>query len=50
MKAVGPDMPVGFNLAMTDNQAPPEDSHLEETRADVYGPWLEEPGTATAWL
>jgi beta-glucosidase len=41
MKAVRPDMPVGFNLAMTDDQAAPEDSHLEEKRADVYGPWLE---------
>jgi beta-glucosidase len=41
MKAVRPDMSVGFNLAMTDDQAAPEDSHLEEKRADVYGPWLE---------
>lgn len=41
MKSVRPDMPVGFNLAMTDDQAPPEDSHVEEKRADVYGPWLE---------
>jgi beta-glucosidase len=41
MKSVRPDMPVGFNLAMTDDQAAPEDSHLEEKRADVYGPWLE---------
>src|SRR5260370_27848452 len=41
MKSVRPEMPVGFNLAMTDDQAAPEDSHLEEKRADVYGPWLE---------
>jgi beta-glucosidase len=41
MKSVRPDMPVGFNLAMTDDQPAPEDSHLEEKRADVYGPWLE---------
>jgi beta-glucosidase len=41
MKSVRPDMPVGFNLAMTDDQAAPEDSHLEEKRAEVYGPWLE---------
>jgi beta-glucosidase len=41
MKAVRPDMPVGFNLAMTDDQPAPEDSHLEEKRADVYAPWLE---------
>ena len=41
MKAVRPAMPVGFNLAMSDDQAAPEDSHLEEKRAEVYGPWLE---------
>jgi beta-glucosidase len=41
MKSVRPDMPVGFNLAMSDDQAAPEDSHLEEKRADVYAPWLE---------
>jgi beta-glucosidase len=41
MKSVRSDMPVGFNLAMTDDQPAPEDSHVEERRADVYGPWLE---------
>ncbi len=41
MKAVRGDMPVGFNLAMTADQPAPEDSHLAEKRADVYGPWLE---------
>lgn len=41
MKSVRPDMPVGFNLAMQDDQPAPEDSHLEQKRADVYGPWLE---------
>jgi beta-glucosidase len=41
MKSVRPEMPVGFNLAISDDQAAPEDSHLEEKRADVYGPWLE---------
>jgi beta-glucosidase len=41
MKSVRPEMPVGFNLAMTDDQPAPEDSHLEEKRADVYAPWLE---------
>ena len=41
MKSVRSDMPVGFNLAMTDDQPAPEDSHLAEKRADVYGPWLE---------
>lgn len=41
MKSVRPEMPVGFNLAMTDDQPAPEDSHLEEKRTDVYAPWLE---------
>jgi beta-glucosidase len=41
MKSVRSDMPVGFNLAMSDDQAAPMDSHLAEKRADVYGPWLE---------
>jgi len=41
MKAARPDMPKRFNLAMTDDQTAPEDSHLEEKRADVYRPWLE---------
>jgi beta-glucosidase len=41
MKSVRNDMPVGFNLAMSDDQPAPEDSHLAEKRADVYGPWLE---------
>ena len=41
MKSVRPAMPVGFNLAIQDDQPAPEDSHLEEKRADVYAPWLE---------
>jgi beta-glucosidase len=41
MKSVRSDLPVGFNLAMTDDQPAPTDSHLDEKRADVYGPWLE---------
>ncbi len=41
MKSARSDMPVGFNLAMSDDQPAPEDSHLAEKRADVYGPWLE---------
>jgi beta-glucosidase len=41
MKSVRPEMPVGFNLAMQDDQPAPEDSHLDEKRAEVYGPWLE---------
>ena len=41
MKSVRSDMPVGFNLAMTDDQPAPTDSHVAEKRADVYGPWLE---------
>jgi beta-glucosidase len=41
MKSIRGDMPVGFNLAMADDQPAPTDSHLAEKRADVYGPWLE---------
>ena len=41
MKSVRGNMPVGFNLAMSADQPAPEDSHLAEKRADVYGPWLE---------
>ncbi len=41
MKSVRSNMPVGFTLAMSDDQAAPTDSHLAEKRADVYGPWLE---------
>jgi beta-glucosidase len=41
MKSMRSSMRVGFNLAMSDDQAAPSDSHLAEKRADVYGPWLE---------
>jgi beta-glucosidase len=41
MKSVRGDMPVGFNLAMTDDQPAPTDGDIAEQRADVYGPWLE---------
>ena len=41
MKSARSDMKVGFNLAIADDQPAPTESHLEEKRADVYGPWLE---------
>jgi beta-glucosidase len=41
MKSARSDMPVGFNLAMLDDQPAPTDNHLDEKRTDVYGPWLE---------
>ncbi len=41
MKSVRSEMPVGFNLAMSDDQPAPSDSHLAEKRADVYGPWFD---------
>ena len=41
MKSVRSGMPVGFNLAITDDQPAPTDSHLAEKRAEVYGPWLD---------
>jgi len=41
MKSARPTMPVGFNLAMSDDQPAPADNHVAEKRADIYGPWLE---------
>lgn len=41
MKSVGPNIPVGFNLAMSDDQPAPSGGRVPEKRADVYGPWLE---------
>jgi beta-glucosidase len=41
MKSVRSEMPVGFNLAMADDQPAPADNHVAEKRAEVYGPWLE---------
>jgi len=41
MKSARSGMPVGFNLAMSDDQAAPTDSHMAEKRTEVYGPWLE---------
>jgi beta-glucosidase len=41
MKSVRGDMPVGFNLAMTDDQPAPTESRIAEKRAELYGPWLE---------
>ena len=41
MKSARPTIPVGFNLAMSDDQPAPTDSHVAEKRADIYGPWLE---------
>jgi beta-glucosidase len=41
VKSVRSNMPVGFSLAMVDDQPAPTDSHVDQKRADVYGPWLE---------
>ncbi|MFZ3218242.1 MAG: family 1 glycosylhydrolase [Candidatus Acidiferrales bacterium] len=41
MKSARSEMPVGFNLALTDDQPAATDSHIAEKRAEVYGPWLE---------
>ena len=38
MKSVRPNLPVGFNLAMSDDQPAPADSHLADKRAETYGP------------
>jgi beta-glucosidase len=40
IKSTRSNLPVGFNLAMSDDQPAPTDNHLDEKRADVYGPWL----------
>lgn len=41
MKSVRPNLPVAFNLAMSDDQPAPTESRLAEKRADIYGPWLD---------
>jgi beta-glucosidase len=41
MKSARSSMRVGFNLALSDDQPAPADSHVAEKRAEVYGPWLE---------
>jgi beta-glucosidase len=40
IKSVKSNLPVGFTLAMTDDQAAGANSKVEQKRADVYGPWL----------
>jgi beta-glucosidase len=40
IKSVRSSLPVGFTLAMEDDQPAAADSHVEQKRADVYGPWL----------
>ncbi len=45
IKAERSALPVGFALAIEDDQAPPadmhQDSHVEEKRRQVYGPWFQ---------
>jgi beta-glucosidase len=41
IKSVRPDLPVGFSLAITDDQAVGRQSRRDEKRAFAYGPWLE---------
>jgi beta-glucosidase len=40
IKSVRSSLPVGLTLAMEDDQPAPADSHVDQKRADVYGPWL----------
>jgi beta-glucosidase len=40
IKSVRRDLPVGFTLAMSDDQPAATNSHVEQKRAEVYGPWL----------
>jgi beta-glucosidase len=40
IKSVRGNLPVGFTLAMEDDQPAAADSQVEQKRAEVYGPWL----------
>ena len=40
IKSVRGNLPVGLTLAMEDDQPAGSDSHVDQKRADVYGPWL----------
>ena len=40
MKSIRPNLPVGFTLAMEDDQPIGSDSRVAEKQAEVYGPWL----------
>ena len=41
IKAIRPDLPVGFTLSMSDDQPADDHSRIAQKRAEVYGPWLE---------
>jgi beta-glucosidase len=41
IKSANTKLPVGFTLAMEDDQPAGPDSRFAEKQADVYGPWLE---------
>ena len=41
IKSVRPDLPVGFTLAMFDDQAVGRDSLRDRMRAELYQPWLD---------
>ena len=41
IKGVRPNLPLGFNLAISDDQTSGPNSRLEEKRKDVYGAWFE---------
>jgi beta-glucosidase len=40
IKSVRGNLPVGFTLAMSDDQPAGPNSQVEKKRAEVYGPWL----------
>jgi beta-glucosidase len=40
IKSIRPNLPVGYSLAMSDDQPAPSNSHVEEKRAAVYEPFL----------
>jgi beta-glucosidase len=41
IKAVRPDLPVGFSLSVVDDQAVGRNSMRDAIRAETYGPWLD---------
>jgi beta-glucosidase len=40
IKSVRGNLPVGLTLAMSDDQPAETNSHVDQKRADIYGPWL----------
>ncbi|MGO9639235.1 MAG: glycoside hydrolase family 1 protein [Terracidiphilus sp.] len=41
IKAIRPNLPTGFSLAISDDQPADGNSRIAQKQAEVYGPWLE---------